>query len=183
MKFLHHSFAENIGRILKDGLRMGDGQCGRGVYAVPMVLMPHIYAFNSRSNTWRMSHPVSSRLCWKWWLKRKKPNGRCCTVVFTLPERFWPVEVSVSMSPKIRKEFNSKFSQVEVDGRYVVSDAELMGQLLHYWQKDDDHFIEVVIRHHVPPECIERIVPLYRTNKEFKKRKAASQEDRIGSDD
>ncbi|MCX6910634.1 MAG: hypothetical protein NTY01_21695 [Verrucomicrobia bacterium] len=87
------------------------------------------------------------------------------------------------MSPKIRKEFNSKFSQVEVDGRYVVSDAELMGQLLHYWQKDDDHFIEVVIRHHVPPECIERIVPLYRTNKEFKKRKAASQEDRIGSDD
>jgi hypothetical protein len=172
MKFLHHAFAENIGRIRKNGLRMGGGQRGRGLYAVPMVLMPYVYGFNSRTKTDRMSHPVSSRLAWKWWLKRKKPDGRCCTIVFTLPERFWPVEVYVGMSPGIRKEFNSKFPQVEMDGRYLVPDAEVMGQLLHYWQKNDNHFIEVVIRHHLPPECIERIVPLYRTNKEFKKRNA-----------
>lgn len=37
MKFVHLTPKKNIGKILKNGIHLGNGRRGRGVYAMPLI--------------------------------------------------------------------------------------------------------------------------------------------------
>jgi len=70
---------------------------------------------------------------------------------------------------------NDEFCHYGVATKLSVSTSKGLGKILYYfrhsnktlWSDGEDDF-EVVFRNPIPPKAIERLIPLYRTNKQFR---------------
>lgn len=126
-------------------------------------------------------------------------NRHVAAIVFRIPSDLWPVQLNIHVwhdpfqfearsqrgepfFPEILEGLGFK-PKLVMDGAAqsyrmdIVSEKEL-GRMLEVvlsanWRAEDkaSQDLEVLIRGRIPPKHIERIVPLYRTNKEFRKRK------------
>jgi hypothetical protein len=201
MKFVHLSTQPNINKIRKSGLHMGDGRRGRGVYAVPLMMLEREGSWSADDKSSDQSVPLTSSTLWKWLVKHDRSNGRAIAVVFELPSRFWPVNVRLEVSNKFAREFLTRISS-SPPAECLISDdifdyvyAELeqheftdfdcevlthkgLGHLLNLYKESgarpwvrNDQSIEIIIRSPIPSSCIGRIVPLYQRNIIFKKKK------------
>lgn len=86
MKFAHLSTQPNISKIRKSGLHMGDGRRGRGVYAVPLMMLEREGVWDTGAPSVRpesapnLKHPVEvARAAPS--LERARDRGRVRTTV------------------------------------------------------------------------------------------------------
>ncbi|MCP4291157.1 MAG: hypothetical protein GY780_04915 [bacterium] len=97
MKFVHLTPQKNISRVVKNGIRMGDGLLGKGVYLTPLVLLPYL---GENGEVTKVSVPISTSREWKNWARARscslggKPE-RVAAIVIDLPKRFYPVQMRV----------------------------------------------------------------------------------------
>ena len=96
MKFIHLASKVAVSRILRHGLRMGSGQRGRGIYAVPMMRMRRVSSWDEEQGTRRVASELSLSLAdlWKHVLFSSAGRGRRpIAIVFEPPPACWPVEL------------------------------------------------------------------------------------------
>jgi len=103
LKFVHLAPREAVGRIRHNGLRLGGGREGRGVYAVPLVMMRRLKEKDpDGGEEYDITDPVSTAAIWRAVLftacaRWSRRGLRPVAVVFELPKRFWPVDFYLQM--------------------------------------------------------------------------------------
>ncbi len=193
MKFVHLTPQPNIKRIRRSGIRTGNGRRGKGVYAVPLMLLPQISG--PRDNPLPSASPRSSASLWKWLAEGAHRHRHFAAIVFGDSVQHWPVDVYIELNPAIGTDWLTKLVGADVhitdenlrlarqahqqgilvDIQITVRDAKSLGRVLYTflqqghktWSVYDDT-IEVILPRPIPACLIERIIPLYRTNKQFR---------------
>jgi len=191
MKLVHLAPRNVIGRIRRNGLRMGRGVRGRGVYSVPL------FQIMEQQEGARL---YSSMDMWRGLFCGSDKRGRqCAAVVFTAPPSCWPAELYFCFSPHQARMLLGKLDTgllpgLSIDSAqrqwleetaargYCCSDAGVvvknhgaLGRFLTWlfqtgWSPVEAYSeeIELVFRCPVPPGAIERIFPLYRKDAKFR---------------
>ncbi len=178
---------------------MGNGRRGRGVYAVPLLLMAR-NIIDPRRFKQDIGTPVTSGVLWKWLVREGLPNVRArpAAIVFTLASSHWPIDLYLTVGGRRLTEFLSDLKRLNEDQVEISSDdlarlqeacerghwytprltihaADALGLVLHHYQRvcninyRYEDGVEAVIRKPGDRSQIERIVPLYRPNEEFKR--------------
>ncbi len=193
MKFVHLTPQPEIGPVKRNGIRCGDGRRGRGVYAVPLMMMQRVTC--TEDHRIIPSEPRSSTTLWQWLGSERRRHRNLAAVTFETGHDHWPADLYITIGPSIGLEWIDAFSEAELsvtedDLSFVeqahkegycanlpvsVRDQSAMGTALwHIQQAGFDTFaqyddsIELVFRKPIKSALIDRIVPLYRTNKQFK---------------
>lgn len=108
MKFVHLAPRSNVPKIAKNGLRIGKGIRGRGVYAIPLMNFPQF----SDGEEWRYNESVASFICsnmslaklWKSLLfgrgKGDTRGSSFASILFELSDEHWPVRVFLGGWPE-----------------------------------------------------------------------------------
>jgi hypothetical protein len=193
MKFVHLTPQPNISRIRRNGIRLGAGRRGRGLYAVPLMLLPLVdFTEDDRPIS---GEKRSSGTLWRWLRTYSNRHRNLAAVVFGDSDSHWPAELYLELCPQNGTDWLNNLNSpgVMVDGKHLdfVRDAiqsglganlkvtlhcsTALGLVMKAVQscgigttQQYDESIEVVLPNSVPAKLIERIVPLYRTNKQFR---------------
>jgi hypothetical protein len=192
MKFVHLTPQPNIGRIKRNGIHLGGGRRGRGVYAVPLMLMEQRMSLDDDRQLHTVPRPLTT--LWQWLSEYASRHRNLAAVIFEDSKQHWPLALHMQLHRDIGYDWlldmplacapaNAE-AMVDVrearakgyclDLKLSVADAKTLGTVMHQLQsrdyrplaKYDDDF-ELVLPAGVPSRSIERIVPLYRTNKRF----------------
>ena len=193
MKFVHLTPQPKIARVKRNGIRCGGGRRGRGVYAVPLMLME----LGSRvdDDIVVSAKPRSSITLWQWLTKLEHRHRNVAAIVFQTTAEHWPADLYLELKPAIGTDWLDSIGTANVtvtdDNLQFVHDfhergwiatLELtihntsgMGKVLHAVHSRGhttldryDESIEIVFPAAVASNSIERVTPLYRTNKQFK---------------
>jgi hypothetical protein len=143
----------------------------------------------------------SSRLWKHLFRHSKTKYSQRVEVVFSPPQNCWPLDLYLELPAEVAQKLLAKLDSEHVDGvtideatrscaedalldGYVcelsmsVSTGQALGRVLHHFREaggliwsDRGEPIEVVFRRPIPPNAIERVVPLYRTNGQFRQAK------------
>lgn len=193
MKFVHLTPQPNIGRIKRNGIHCGGGRRGRGVYAVPLMMMQQVTCTDDDRII--PSDPRSSTTLWQWLSSGQQRHRNLAAVLFKSTQDHWPADLYVDIGPTIGVKWINALQACDIkvgdDEINFVENANLEGyganlhvSVLHEsalgaaiwriqqagfttWASCDDS-IEIVFRSPIRASLIDRIVPLYRTNKQFK---------------
>ena len=195
MRFVHLTPQPVIGRVKRSGIRQGGGRRGRGVYAVPLMEMAGMAI--SPGGAVRDVTSISTVKLWQW-LRRwgRHRHRHLAAVIFRVGQIHWPADLYLEVSPEVGtdwldtagieeevvasddREFvrNANRGGAIADLKVTAHKASDIGRVLagfkaagHRVQVGFDESIEVVFRSPVPPRMIERIVPLYRSNRQFQR--------------
>ena len=102
MRFVHLAPRSAIGRIRRNGLRLGDGRRGKGVYAVPLFRVRRVTVKQPGDfdeTNLDFSVPLSSATLWRDLFGGSRRRGRRpVAVVFQLPPSCWPVDIYLEVS-------------------------------------------------------------------------------------
>ena len=192
MKFVHLTPQPSIARVKRNGIRFGNGRRGRGVYAVPLMFMEQVSyidgAFVSMA-------PRSSITLWQWLSTLKSRHRHVAAIVFETTVEHWPAQLYIELQPETGTDWLSNIDpnhvtvadadleEVHNDHSHgwqstlklLIHNTVGMGKVLHAIQlcghaTEDRHdeSIEIVFPSAVAANLIERVTPLYRTNKQFK---------------
>ncbi len=105
MKFVHLTPHTLVGRILRTGIRLGDGQRGPGVYAVPLfrITRRSFKADPCAPNpAVDFSVPITSATLWRDRLRSWQLGGhRLRAVVFEPPASCWPARLFLCVAPEV----------------------------------------------------------------------------------
>lgn len=194
MKFVHLAPQPKIGNIKRNGIRCGDGRRGRGVYAVPLMMLQRA----SLTEDYKIipSIPRSSGTLWKWLASERSNHRNLAAISFETTTEYWPADLYVDVAPSTGLEWIDFINPADIkipdeDLQFVRQAHEqgffaslaisvlrqpVIGAVLrhlqdagfHTWNQYDES-IELVFRKPVKAALIERIDPLYRTNKLFKR--------------
>ena len=103
MKFVHLADHKSVPRIVRNGIRLGDGRHGRGVYAVPLMNLPRSTPINEyiwKNRRWKKeeqlyatSEPKSSLDLWQWLVKSVRRQQRPIAVIFDPSADAWRAEL------------------------------------------------------------------------------------------
>jgi hypothetical protein len=192
MKFVHLTPQPNIGRIKRNGIHLGGGRRGRGVYAVPLMLMEQRVSQDDDRQLHTVPRPLTT--LWQWLSEYASRHRNLAAVIFEDSEQHWPLALHMHLYRDIgfdwllemplahvpantemmatAREAHAKGNSLCLD--LSIPDPKTLGTVMHQLQsrdyrsraKYDDDF-ELVLPASVPSRSIERIVPLYRTNKRF----------------
>jgi hypothetical protein len=193
MKFVHLTPQPNIARIRRNGIRSGKGRRGRGVYAVPLMLMQRV-SFSS-VDTVVASEPRSSTTLWQWLAESECGHRNLAAIVFRTTPNQWPAELYIELQSSVGTAWLTDIDSTQAtvtdndlqfvrdahqqtfraDLRLYVQSPSGLGKVLHAiqscghttWDRYDES-VEIIFPSPVVPNSIEKIVPLYRTNKQFK---------------
>lgn len=193
MKFVHLSEQPLIARIKKSGIRCGDGRHGRGVYAVPLMVIRRI-AYRE-DDPHLPADPVSSSRLWSWLAGLGDRHRHFAAIIFHDTPAHWPAELYIELDAKTGCEWLPSLDSRLVtiaethlqdvreahEFKYMatlqvtVHSAAGLGAVLHglrihgyaVWD-DNDESIEVVFARPIPARSIVRVIPQYRSNKQFK---------------
>jgi hypothetical protein len=103
MRFVHLAPRSAVAGIRRNGLRLGDGRRGRGVYAVPLFRIRRSRPRapdDADDDAVDISVPLTSGTVWRHTLGRlRAPRSRPVAVVFALPRRCWPIDVFLEVAP------------------------------------------------------------------------------------
>jgi hypothetical protein len=193
MKFVHLTPQPSIARVKQNGIRFGSGRRGRGVYAVPLMFLEQVSHINS--DTVMPAQPRSSTTLWRWLATSKRRHSHVAAIIFQTTAAHWPANLYIELRAETGTDWLTNIDPRSVtvanDDLQWVRDAHSQGwaadlQLLihntsglgkvlqmiqscgHTTLDRRDESIEIVFPSAVAPNLIERITPLYRTNKQFK---------------
>ena len=206
MKFVHLTPRKNIALIKRNGIRRGTGRRGKGVYAMPLIMLSRDIDLRPREIDGKeiVSAPISASRFWTrlFSINSQRWGTKAAAIVFSMPEHGWPVRLYIGLPSDVgigvldwMKKDPGRLRLVSEDDFYKckeafakgwgaevemkVDSARLLGGLLHAYRASggsavcfDD--IELVIDTPIPSSCIERIVPLYQRNKEFRVKRAGN---------
>ncbi len=194
MKFVHLTSQSNIGRIKRTGLRCGRGRRGRGVYAVPLMLLQRVSFANDDAVL--PADPRSSINLWQWLRESDHRHRNLAAIVFSTSSVHWPADLYVELNPSIGTDWVKKIDSQnagakQADLQFVrhahqqnffadlkleVQNASGIGHVLqamqsHGYETRDryDESLEIVFPSSVPSKLIHSIRPLYRTSKQRKR--------------
>ena len=182
-----------IARVRRNGIRLGNGRRGKGVYAVPLMLMQRISFIDD--DTTIEADPRSSTSLWHWLSTLSSRHRNLAAVTFTTSSDHWPATLYLELKPDIGTDWlqnietdtvnitdeNLQFlrdahrQQYMADLKVTVKTAVGLGKLLSAvqsaglttWDRYDET-IEIIFPNPISSNLITRITPLYRTNKQFK---------------
>lgn len=186
MRFIHLTSSKRLRSIARSGIRMGAGRRGRGVYAVPFVLLRFPAKFRSGPQQAKppiTSDPRSASHLWSWWCRSRGAGGHA-TIVFDAPADAWPADLYLLTVSGSRRSVIAKarelgleverepalakcaVSRIKGDLRLVVPDGKTMGRVLKPFLDRIERLdgwmiltsIEVVFRRPIPSHCIHRVV-------------------------
>ncbi len=193
MKFVHLIPQPKISRVKRSGIKLGSGRRGKGVYAVPLMLMQRISLLDD--DTIVESDLRSSVTLWHWLSQVRHRHRNLAAIAFTTIADHWPAALHLELKPTVGTDW---LQNVETNAFYIgdedlqfvrdahrqhfIADLEVtvqtaigLGKLLHAVQSAGlttwdqyDETIEIVFPKPVPSNLLARITPLYRTNKRFK---------------
>jgi hypothetical protein len=194
MKFVHLTPQPNIARIKQNGIRSGKGRRGRGVYAVPLMLMQRV-SLSGVDNV-VASEPRSSITLWQWLAETERGHRNLAAIVFRTTPDQWPAELYIELQPSVGTDWltdidSAQATVTDADLQFVrnahrhtlLADLKLsiqspsgLGRVLRAiqsrghttWDRYDES-VEIIFPSPVAPNLIEQITPLYRTNKQFKR--------------
>jgi hypothetical protein len=194
MKFVHLTPQPNIARVKRNGIRSGNGRRGRGVYAVPLMLMQQVSLIDD--DTVVPADPRSSTTLWQWLAGLRDRHRNLAAIVFRTAPDHWPAELYIELKPVVGtdwvSEIDTQFATIaEADLQFVqnahsqgfIADLKLsvrngfgLGKLLHAvqsrghttWDQYDES-IEIIFPFPIASHLIEWVTPLYRTNGQFKR--------------
>lgn len=209
MKFVHLTTQANIGKIKSNGLNLGDGRRGRGLYAMPLLSLIKV-------NDMESTIELSSQTFWKWLIKERQKygtgQGKTCAIIFKLTEQHWPLMVYIDLSREEAEKFilvlpesnhklftynqsiktimkDLKYSNYTLETEYKVYSEKGIGKLFNIYKTVGctpatiSDRIEVVIPKAVCSDCIEKIVAYYKTNNEFRRLKNEVKENSVLADE
>jgi len=181
MKFVHLCGAGAVDKIRRVGLRMGDGDFGRGVYCVPRVLLP-------RRSEHGPSNPVTSASLWKpiWKDPGDASRWRKHAVVFVPPASAWPMSLHLEIRGEEIESFVRALETVQAvpdlsptdlaaarraraRGSELVfalelPDSRAVGFWMHLYRSSgctpSVESVQAVFREPIPARWIRRILPL-----------------------
>ncbi len=122
MKFVHFTDATLIDRIKHNGIHLGDGRRGRGVYCVPLFFIAQIQSskFDPTGDTqWYTSTPISTGQLWKWWMRQHYPDGRPMAVVYDAPANCWPLDTYLNVQRDFGTQFIQAIDQLAAQGVHI----------------------------------------------------------------
>ena len=194
MKFVHLTPQPNIARVKRSGIRSGSGRRGRGVYAVPLMLMQQVSFIGDDRIV--ASEPRSSVTLWQWLAGSRNRHRNLAAIVFRTASDHWPADLYIELKPVVGTdwltEIDAQFATIaEADLRVVriahsqgfsadlklsVRNGSGVGKILHavqsrghaIWDHYDDS-IEIIFQSPIASHLIERVTPLYRRNGQFKR--------------
>lgn len=194
MKFVHLTPQPLISKVKKNGIRCGNGLRGRGVYAVPLMLIPCIL-FEDQKNPDRTVSMSSINL----WLKTLQRHHRhLAAVIFKTRKEQWPADLWVVANRAITSDSildNLKaYAEIdEEDEDYVRENhnegwgsdlrlqihtpndlGKVMNLIINAGQKTLTRYaesVEMVFPYPIKPNQIEKTIPCYPSNKDFKQRR------------
>ncbi len=196
MKFVHLATRKAVGKIRKNGIRKGSGRRGKGVYAVPLVWLPSFDVSRlQRDNTLvgYIGEKFSSSFLWRHLFSKKSCRGKDnAAVVFEANDSIWPADLYLISNPEVFNQFlnnilDSKDMPFErslvidqnlqfVCSSFRIHSSKQFGRVFRHLMKTGQAYysggsdiIEVVFRNPVPPNHIQRIIPLYPTRKTKRK--------------
>lgn len=194
MKFVHLTPQSNIGRIKRTGIRCGRGHRGRGVYAVPLMLMQRVSFTND--DALLPADPRSSINLWQWIGESYRRHRNLAAIVFSTSASHWPADLYVELNPSIGTDWvtsiDSRNASVTHGDLQFVRDAHQqkifadlklevhnpsgVGLVLQAMQSRGyktwdryDESLEIVFPSPIPSKLIHRVTPLYRTSKQHKR--------------
>jgi hypothetical protein len=193
MKLVHLTSQPSISRVKRRGIRAGNGRRGRGVYAVPLILMQRVAFIDDESIL--PSDSRSSATLWKWLAGCRNRHRNVAAIVFRTTSEHWPADLYIELKAATGTEWligirSDEATVTDADLQFVrdahcqssIADLKLsvqnetgLGKVLHAvqsyghttWDRYDES-IEIIFPAPVPSNLIDSVTPFYRTNKQFK---------------
>ena len=192
MKFVHLTPQPSIARVKRNGIRFGNGRRGRGVYAVPLMFMEQVSFIDG---AFVPMAPRSSITLWQWLSTLSSRHRHVAAIVFETTAEHWPAQLYIELQPETGTDWltnidpncvtvtDTDLEEVRNDHSHgwqstlklLIHNTVAMGKVLHAIQlcghattARHDESIEIVFPSAVAANSIERVTPLYRTNKQFK---------------
>jgi len=145
MKFVHLAPRSRIGRIKRNGIRLGGGQRGRGVYAVPLIeVKRENYPYADEDPAYE-SEPLPTIDLWRWLFRKRRCRGnRPIAVIFTLPDNLWPVDLFLRVTHDMARTFLGVSQRSQSHG-YLIPEGkvELLAEAFAFGCQHDDLEIQV----------------------------------------
>lgn len=182
MLFVHLTDVKMVPRIRQNGLRLGWGRRGTGLYCVPLIEL----------GTGEPGVVSSTGGQWKWWI-RGRGARRPAAVVFSAPAFAWPADLYVNIDegvvePEFVKTLGAALRRVGAENMWAcefgcvrVDSPAHLGKVLAAYRKAGARIgahgsdsIEVVFQCPMPSRQIQKIIPLNQTNRKFKERRRTS---------
>jgi hypothetical protein len=201
MKFVHLTSQPNIARVRRSGIRCGNGRRGRGVYAVPLMMMQRVTFIDD--DTIVPASPRSSTTLWQWLAGLKNRHRNLAAIVFRTSPNHWPADLYLELKAAtgtawlanidakdatvasndldfVRDVHNHSFI---ADLKLSVQNAAGLGKILNAiqshghttWDRFDES-IEIIFPNAIASNLIDDVTPLYRTNKQFRQHRERQQD-------
>lgn len=194
MKFVHLTPQPLVSKVKKNGIRCGDGLRGKGVYAVPLMLIPCI-AYKDLRNPDRTVPMSSINL----WLKTLQTRHRhLAAVIFKTKEEQWPAPLWVSANNSVTSdsilEKLKQYAEIDEEDedwvRKIHNEGWCCELKLHVHTPNNlgkimnlildaglstltryAESVEMVFPSPIKPDQIDKIIACYPSNKDFKRRR------------
>lgn len=187
MKFVHLTPVHRVPSIFASGISKGDGRRGRGVYAVPLVMLRYPNPMSKFGGCPPSAERVlpaarSSSQLWRWWIRSDK-RAEIAAISFTAPAGIWPADLylraprgmhrsvvasarELGLRYKRAPNRHQGLKQTKQEMHIEVPDARTCGKVLKPYldrvlELDDWEIltaIEIVFRAPVPARCIANFV-------------------------
>lgn len=194
MKFVHLTPQPKIARVKRSGIRFGSGRRGRGVYAVPLMLMQCVTFTDDDKQI--PAEPRSSTTLWQWLSSLNHRHRNLAAVTFSTTADHWPAELYIELKSTIGTDWltlidseaatvtnsdlqfvrNAHKHQFIADLKLSIRDSASLGKVLSVvqahglttWDRYDET-VEIIFPNPIAARLITRVTPLYRTSSQFKR--------------
>lgn len=129
MKFVHLTPQPKIARVRRSGIRFGSGRRGRGVYAVPLMLMQCVTFMDDETQI--PSEPRSSTTLWQWLSSLDHRRRNLAAVTFSTTADHGPADLHIELNSTIGTDW---LSQIDSEAATVIN-SDLQFGLAVYTQR------------------------------------------------
>lgn len=124
MKFVHLTPQPKLKQVRKNGIQLGNGRRGRGVYAVPLMMLPQVNIIwnNGAEDYQTIDAGMRSSLSqWRWLRTNPTRHRNMAAIVFDPSEASFPADLFIEMDYKTAtsewvKELQNEHVDIDMPG-------------------------------------------------------------------